>query len=352
MTRSAQLDSIRGIAVLLVLLHHWTSVGSGLVDGLGNIGVQLFFVVSGFLITRILLRVADDFKAGRTTLKASLVSFHFSRIARIWPVAFLTIALVFAAGERFSPRGDAAWHALFASNVLFFLRGEFTSSLAHFWTLAVEQQFYLVWPFVVLRVRRERLEAIIVGLVLLAPLFRLALYAGGYSNFAQFNVLPFANFDSLGMGALLALWLTLDAARAAGRWRLLARLAVAACLAIAALQVVAGLGFAVPANPAQTLYAVAFAWLVAAANRGIGGDVGAVLRAPVLAGLGTISYGVYVYHMYSPRAVGAGLRWLGAPEVLHAGLPLFVASLLLTLAVAMASWRWLEQPVLKWRKLH
>ena len=208
MNRSAQLDSIRGIAVLLVVLHHWTEWGREFGNGLGNIGVQLFFVLSGFLITRILLVMRGDYLAGRASIGEIFTSFQLNRIVRLWPVAFLTLMLVFAAGERFEQRTNMAWHALFASNILFFLRGDFISSLAHFWSLAVEQQFYLFWPFVVILAPRANLERIIFILIALAPAFRLTLYSAGLTNFAQFNVLTFANLDSLGMGALVAGWPT------------------------------------------------------------------------------------------------------------------------------------------------
>ncbi len=125
-----------------------------------------------------------------------------------------------------------------------------------------------------------------------------------------------------------------------------------ACLGIVALQIADEFGLEIPANPAQTLYAVAFAWLVASANHGIGGPIGAMLRTHLLVGMGTISYGVYVYHVFAPRIVGAAMRGLGVPEYLQAGLFLFAASLLLTIGVAVASWFLMERPLLRFRKLH
>lgn len=306
MTRSAQLDSLRGIAVSLVLVHHWTDWSEGIHGGLGNIGVQLFFVLSGFLITRILLSMRDRYVSGDTPIWTLLGSFHLSRIIRIWPVAFLTLGLVFAAGDRFETQADIGWHALFGSNVLFFIRGDFHSGLAHFWSLAVEQQYYLVWPFIVFLVPSVHLERTIVILILLAPVSRLALFASGFSNFAQFNVLPFANLDSLGMGALIAVIGAKASRAAAGRSRLLWMAAGLAVVALIVLQLVATLGVGLPANLEQTLYAVAFAGLIAAAHKGIPGIVGRVLSWRPLVCLGVVSYGVYVYHMFAPRIVGAG----------------------------------------------
>jgi peptidoglycan/LPS O-acetylase OafA/YrhL len=349
-TRTPAFDSLRAIAVALVVIHHWTAWGPAIGISFGNIGVQLFFVLSGFLITRILLGIRDRYLAGETSVASQLTSFQLSRIARIWPVAFLTLALVYAAGDRFEQRADMGWHALFASNVLFFLRGDFHSNLAHFWSLAVEQQFYLVWPLVVLLAPRARLEPIILTLVVVAPLSRLGLHAAGFTKFAQFNVLPFASLDSLGSGALVAVWSRMAAAETAERWRVLRRAAAVAVAGLVALRLSAGVGLDLPANLEQTLYAVAFAGLIAAAQSGINGKVGRLLSWAPLVWLGGISYGVYVYHMFAPRIVGAGLRGVEAPQILQAGVPLFIASALLTLAAANVSWLLMERPVLALRK--
>jgi peptidoglycan/LPS O-acetylase OafA/YrhL len=342
--RAPQLDSIRAIAVSLVVVHHWADWAHGL--GLGNIGVQLFFVLSGFLITGILLKARVRLQSGPISILATLATFHLSRIARIWPVAFLTLGLVFAAGDRFEQRGDIGWHVLFGSNILFFLRGAFSANLSHFWSLAVEQQFYLVWPFLVLLVPHRALEPVILGLVALAPATRVALYGAGFTDFAQFNVLPFASFDSLGLGALVALWLNQSQVALGQRWQLLTVLAAIAGAGIIALHLRGGW----PANPEQTLFATLFAWVIKRSSTGFAGVLGVLLTWPPLVWLGTISYGVYVYHMFAPRIVGAALRGIAAPVQLQSGAPLFLLSTAATLAVATLSWRFLERPILTWRQ--
>ena len=276
--RSSQLDSLRGIAVSLVVLHHWTNWAPDW--GLGNVGVQLFFVLSGFLITRILFGFKDRHAAGIQAFHEALLSSHTSRIARIWPVFFLTLALVFAAGDRFEHRKDMAWHVLLASNLLFFERGEFGSSLSHFWSLAVEQQFYLFWPLLVLLVPHRRLKLIIIALVALAPVTRLMFYTLGFTHFAEYNVLPPANLDSLGLGALAAVWSQpqeIDERRK----RAFAVLAIGCVVLLCVL----GLAKPLPANLEQSLCAVVFAWLVIRAKDGFRGPLGRILEvaAPSLA---------------------------------------------------------------------
>jgi peptidoglycan/LPS O-acetylase OafA/YrhL len=302
-----ELDGIRGIAVSLVVLHHWTSTGFSM--GLGNIGVQLFFVLSGFLITGILLRQRDLLDSRSTRLRSVFLRFWQSRIARILPVVMVTLVAVYIAGDRFEKREDMAWHFGFASNLLFFKRGEFASGLAHFWTLAVEQQFYLVWPFVILLVPRRHLEATIVGLVVLAPIARALLYAQGLTEFAQFNVLPISNFDSLGCGALVALWA--HSPWGAARLRVLTPLGVLCAIGLAVNRWLGPL----PANMEQTMYAVTFAWMISEARTGLPGVAGRFLESRAIIGLGMISYGVYAYHVFAPRAVGAGCDGSGRPRI-------------------------------------
>src|SRR5260221_5522184 len=342
--RMLQLDGIRGIAVGLVVLHHWTEAGRSM--DLGNIGVQLFFVLSGFLITGILLDMRASLEPGKRSFRNILSNFWQNRAARIWPVCFLTLAAVFLAGDRFEKRTDMMWHAVFASNFLFIERGEFGSSLAHFWTLAVEQQFYLVWPFAILIAKRRWLEPIIVALVVLAPLTRAGIYAAGYHDFTQYNLLPVASFDSLGLGALVALWARLPEAQSVVRRRVLAVVALLGAAAFAASQLLGPL----PANIQQTFYSIMFAWLIAGASEGLPRFAGRLLQSRALAGLGTISYAVYVYHMFAPRIVGAGLRAMNAPAEIQQGISLFALSALLTLLAASLSWFLMERPINRARR--
>jgi peptidoglycan/LPS O-acetylase OafA/YrhL len=185
------------------------------------------------------------------------------------------------------------------------------------------------------------LESIILAFVVVAPLTRLALAGHGFVHFAEYNVLPFTNLDSLGFGALVALWVRKPNAAVAARSRLLkvATPAAAGGLVVTAL-------ISLPGNMEQTFFAVLFAAVVFRVFQRIGGVPGRLLENPVLIGLGTISYGIYVYHVFAPRAIGVALRGLDAPATFHSGFPLFVLSAALTLAVSALSWRLMERPIL------
>ena len=172
----AGLDGVRGLAILLVLAIHFlgmrTPQGRGqylLVKaaGYGMLGVDLFFVLSGFLITGLLLD-------GRTEPRP-LRNFYARRVLRIFPLYFgvlvacyLVLPLVLSLPPAFAAvRTHQAWLWTFTSNLFTAIHGSWTSLnyLSHFWSLAIEEHYYLLWPLVVLAVQPRTLERISIGVV-------------------------------------------------------------------------------------------------------------------------------------------------------------------------------------------
>src|SRR5262249_40880734 len=145
-----QLDGLRAVAVLAVVAHH--TLPGPLVDALnpGAAGVRLFFVLSGFLITGILLGCRESM--AQQGAGQALASFYARRFLRIFPLYYFALAVVLLAGVQ-EARDGAAWHLAYLSNV-YGVRQGWLGSLAHFWSLAVEEQFYLVWPALVLSLPR------------------------------------------------------------------------------------------------------------------------------------------------------------------------------------------------------
>ena len=338
-----QLDGLRGIAVILVMFHHWTWWGNAL--GLGNIGVQLFFVLSGFLITGILLDAREEAVSARSLFQ-TFREFQLNRIARIWPIYMMVLIAVALAGDRFERLSAMPMHFLFLSNLLFARRGEFGSLLSHFWSLGVEQQFYLAWPFAVLLLNKGRLEQLTLALILIAPLFRLSIVLLGFVNFASFNTLPFASMDSLGMGSLLAIWVRMCETETRSRIRHLPTLAILALIASVLLRV-SGIDIF---NAEQTLYAPIFAYIVWHARTGLSGFAGRLLEFPPLLAAGVVSYGIYIYHMFVPRAVGTLLRAVGAPPSLQDGVLFFLLCTVVTFGIAGVSWFLIERPIINLRR--
>jgi peptidoglycan/LPS O-acetylase OafA/YrhL len=326
LTHLPQLDGLRAVAVMFVMAFHFIP-GVDRFAPLGSIGVRLFFVLSGFLITRLLL------DARGRPLGPALRAFYIRRGLRIFPVFYLVLALAALLGIR-PVRETWGWHVGYLTNAYLYLRGDWHGSISHLWSLAVEEQFYLVWPWLVLLTPAPRLAAAIVAMIVLAPLSRMAI--GGPMQ----SVLPTSCLDSLGAGALLAL----PAARAAV---MRAGAALGAPLLVAALALRltgrSGVGLDVALDFGVSLTS---AWVIGLAAQGLGGASGEFLSARPVIYLGTISYGVYLYHGFVPYAVGR--LW---PGMVDAAWPVRAVVLVtVTVAVASASWHLFERFWLAWKE--
>ena len=320
--RSPQLDGLRALAVTFVMAFHFAP-GVDRYAPLGSIGVRLFFVLSGFLITRILLESRSWPTAHALTV------FYARRALRIFPLFYLVLAL--AAVINIGPvRQTIGWHLTYLTNVYLFDRGSWHGSISHLWSLAVEEQFYLVWPIVVLAAPQRRLPAIIAATIVAAPITRLLI--GGPMN----SVLPTSCLDSLGAGALLALPAMRIPMMRVGFAAGLPVLAVSLALRYAGFT---GVPFEVALDLGVSLSA---AWMVGSAAQGLGGLAGLVLSARPVVDLGTISYGVYLFHGFMPYVLGRYVTgFIDMPWPLRA-LLLTTA----TIAIASVSWQVFEKPLL------
>ena len=198
-----QLDSLRAIAVGLVFLLHFTQFRIVHVLETGYIGVRLFFVLSGFLITLILLRYREEIAAGQAGFWAMAGRFYTRRFWRIFPPYYAFLAVIVVIGLPTAAEG-VGWHLTYTSNAWYFFQpDQFSGLLVHFWSLAVEEQFYLVWPFLILSVPERHIRTAIISTIVLGILFRLTGVVGGLSPF-QVGVVTPGCADALGFGALLA----------------------------------------------------------------------------------------------------------------------------------------------------
>jgi hypothetical protein len=185
------IQGMRAVAVLLVMLGHAGLLG---LRG-GYVGVDVFFVISGFLITGILARGA------RSTGRVSIADFYARRARRILPAASVVLVLVaamsvlvYTAGNATTALHDVGWAAFFAANIHFanagtgyFTESDFVSPVQHFWSLAVEEQFYLLWPALIaamFALEPATIERITQGLVRLAGRAMLAPAGGTWRDSA------------------------------------------------------------------------------------------------------------------------------------------------------------------------
>lgn len=289
---------------------------------LGSIGVRLFFVLSGFLITRILLQ------ARGVPIGEALRAFYIRRGLRIFPVFYLALAIAALIG--IGPvRQTLGWHVTYLTNAYLFMRGDWHGSISHLWSLAVEEQFYLIWPWLVLLMPAPRLTTTIVAMIAFAPISRILV--GGTMH----SVLPTSCLDSLGAGALLAL-------PAARPHIMRAGLLVGMPLVALTLLLRSGGAPAIIEVPLDFGVSLAGAWVVGRAITGFDGLPGWFLsRRPVIY-IGTISYGLYLFHGFMPYVLG---RYVDG----FIEMPWPLRAMWLTAAttmVAALSWHIVERPIL------
>jgi peptidoglycan/LPS O-acetylase OafA/YrhL len=322
-----EIDSLRAISILLVLVSHWEPTWFASIDW-GMIGVYVFFAISGYLITGILV---DQ----KTKNKINIKNFYLNRALRIWPIYFLALAFIYFFCAQFD-RSTTLWHVFFASNILFGARSEFLFPV-HFWSLAVEQQFYLIWPFVALASKRN-LKFACLALLLIGPIFRWYFYARvGNLQLSAFSLL--SNVDFLAAGALLAI---AERSRTGVNASALTTIGMTSIVAMVIILTSSGwlhesliwlTGTAVAGISAWAIF-----WI------GENHVAKAVMSNPVTCYIGRISYGIYIYHLmigdYIWSKFGASL---GPWEYM-------ASSFLVTCLVASASWHLIEQPILSLKK--
>lgn len=197
-----QLDGLRFVAVTLVMVDHW--LGEAVRLPLGYFGVNLFFVLSGFLITRILLTSkAKDQRLGRSH-GFSLRQFYIRRSLRIFPIYYVTI-LALVAIDFPAVRAHLGWLLTYTPNLWVALHQTWLGAIDHLWSLAVEEQYYLFFPFLIFWTPNRYVLSLLFGLTGLSVLLRLILFLSGTHWTVSFVLMPTC-LDAFGLGGLMA-WL-------------------------------------------------------------------------------------------------------------------------------------------------
>lgn len=356
------LDGIRGIAIALVMAVHFLADFTPtngferaiqFVAGRGTLGVDLFFVLSGFLITGILL-------ASKERDQAYFKNFFMRRVLRIFPLYYGVLALVFF-GARWIPafQGEAMdqmlanqwWAWGYMVNFLVAKAGSWTPPfLSHCWSLAVEEHFYLVWPFVVFYLSRRGLIVASIITIIASTALCLALELQGVSKLAIYVLTP-CRLNGLCLGALLAA-LGRDAMpslRAA--WLLLIASLAAKALIFAVASLSPDIDALLDTFRGVTWLLMFVSLIIGAVQASQSSPLVRLLTSKPFTFLGKYSYGLYIFHHFissGSHAVG-GLAWftglLGSqtPAILvHAAVAVGIS-----IAIAYLSYHGYEKHFLK-----
>ena len=160
----SQLDGLRAFAIISVMIGHWISWDTTnllLKNGPWSHGVILFFVLSGYLISNILFEQKEKIDSNTITLSTSLKTFYFRRFLRIFPLYYLLLFYLYYINYT-NTRAVFWWLATFTSNLLQCKTGEYIGNFNHFWSLAVEEQFYLFWPILVFYTPKHRILKVMI----------------------------------------------------------------------------------------------------------------------------------------------------------------------------------------------
>ena len=344
-----QLDGIRGLAILLVALSHYAegmnASAAARVLQSGWIGVDLFFVLSGYLITGILLDSRESASYFR--------NFYARRVLRIAPVYYAALALYFGVLQRFDgmPHTHPLWFLLYGTNVLVAASGWPTQWLGHFWSLAVEEQFYLVWPWLVRGFPARVMFRICFGLWLCSAAARFWMrFAYGTGADVLYVLTPY-HLDGLAAGGALASVVRWRAEEGAiRRWSLAALVAGLAGMLAVAVQARGAFGYGRGMSPlgqalGYVLLAAAFAGLIGMVlTAGEKRAWSVIFGNGLLVRFGKYSYAIYVFHPWMDTlARSAGLHPVTLPGVVVYS----TVQPALALGIGAASWNLMEKHFLK-----
>lgn len=348
-----QLDAVRAIAILLVIIYHWIP-SSSFINRLPNgaLGVDIFFVLSGFLITAILFSNRVIAETSGQSNASILKNFYFRRTLRIFPIYYITVFLlfIFQAKTLIDIRSSFIYYVTYTQNFYFFKLQDWPGSLSHLWSLAVEEQFYLLWPFAVLFINRKYLLHLIIVFILIGVVSQCLMH-----KLVLGSVLPFACFDAFGLGALLAWVMRFGKAQSERFFKWLTFFAAVSLLLFIILLIpqVSQHIFI----PQRTLHSVMALWLITyivtrhESNNMAGGFV---FNNRILIFLGKISYGMYLYHNFVPTVINSKILDIYMNPLLpgwlykqHWGELYLFENIVLLILISWLSYILIERPFLK-----
>jgi peptidoglycan/LPS O-acetylase OafA/YrhL len=345
-TYQPQLDGLRALAIIGILFEHF-DLQLPVMFRCGPLSVRFFFVLTGYFITLSLWRVRGQMDETQQGF-LPLARYYLARLLRTGPPFYLSLIIGALFGIE-EVRTNILWLATFQANHYIVHLGYWPDAISHYWSLAVQEQFYFLWPLIVLTLPKRWFLPVMAAFIVFGLAFRIGCIMTNASTITRWVTL-FGCIDSFAIGALVAFLKQSSILDKMWQSRILLvamPLAAFACFYLGRALMTLPEGN-VWLGATETVDGVFLAWLLAASLRGIGGRYGQMLSWSPLVYLGKISYGIYVYHVFiivlvSPLLIPYGMTAEHNPWARIAvltGLTLIASSL---------SWHFLEQPFLAWK---
>lgn len=361
-----QLNGIRFIAVFLVLLDHWL-IPINPFSFLGHLGVVIFFVLSGFLITRILFQNADDVRLNKSNPAVKIIRFIYRRSLRIFPIYFilLFIGAVFSLSNFYQ-----FWPFLlfYLPNFYIIFHGTWLGIWDHLWSLAVEEQYYLLFPYFVFLLNPKRYRFLLLGMLIIGIGTRLSFfYAASHemkeNNWMWWYVNPLSAVDCFGIGGVLAYLYHYKQAY----FQTIYYLKIGLILSLLGFFLVLYLS-TITIYPHDNIWSIVFErllgavfsfFLIALCLRKETWILSTFLKLRTVSYLGQISYGIYLYHnlvMNYYHDEGNTIWYYLKSYLPNFHLELvnftfykFLISFLLLICISSLSWFFIEKPINKYK---
>jgi peptidoglycan/LPS O-acetylase OafA/YrhL len=341
-----QLDGLRALAIMGVLFHHF---GLHIPEFFeyGPIGVRLFFALTGFFITMWLWQAQDAAARGGLSPWREVPVFHARRLLRLVPPLYLSLLLAVLFGVDKDLR-DFLWHVLFASNFYIAKLGYWPPDVSHLWSLSVQEQFYLLWPVLILLTPRRWFLALLVIMVTMAFGYRLGCILVNADPLVRWIMLP-GTLDSFAIGAFIA-WVSrgrLGAKMMSEKTKWSVGIVAFLCLLVARW-----IRYFPQSNPwiatIELWEAVFISWVIAGTAQGWKGPAGRFLSLPPLVYIGKISLGIYLFHVLVHIVLGPRLDAWGI-DISNQNTLRVMLLCLTSIAVAALSWHFLEKPLARYK---
>lgn len=355
-----QLDSIRTFAVMLVIMSHWFMASLESIFPFGNLGVNIFFVLSGFLITRILLTEKVEIEG--SVHKSKLLGigrFMMRRSLRIFPIYYLVLLGLYFGDSYIATSMPEDWkyYVLYVQNFLFYFRQSWPGKLSPFWSLAVEEQFYLIWPWLLFFVNTKHIKKVIIIGIIVGTLSSL-LFPFIPRKADLTPILTLCCLQSFCLGGLLSYWIIEDRGVIVKNYSLLKKMAAMSFLLYLNIKL-----FCPDIAYFDRLFeSIITSWIIASILLNKANRFDFIFSNKILISIGKVSYGIYLFHNFIPPMVKAILHFLKKlatenSEIYHAleflrndNFTFYTLSFSALLGLAYFSFYFIESPFLRLKK--